>query len=279
MPNGLRRNACLIVVSLVVCSAPAEPQWIKIALPDTPRAADGKPDLTAATPRTPDGKPDLSGIWQRVRPTRDIPGPTNQNLRYLLREGESAVPYMPWTEALYQARIETNGAGNPHERCLPQGIPGAMLPPNPFKIIQTPRVTIVLYEEAGDYRQIHTDGRSHPVDPNPSWWGYSIGRWEGDTFTVETTGFNDLFWLDKAGHAHTEALRTTERFRRISFGQMEVEVTIDDPKAYTKPWTAVFPLGLQPDTEILEDECENEKDAERIAAIAAKEAAERGKKR
>ena len=278
MRSGPRRVAYLIGVSLLMSSAVAEPQWIKIALPDTPRTADGKPNLAAATPRTADEKPDLSGIWQRLRPTREVPGPTNQNLRYLVRDGES-VPYRPWTEALYQARIEAHGAGNPHERCLPQGIPGAMLPPNPFKIIQTPRVTIILYEEAGDYRQIHTDGRSHPVDPNPSWWGYSIGRWEGDTFTVETTGFNDLFWLDKAGHGHTEALRTTERFRRINFGQLELEVTIDDPKAYTKPWTVVLPLVLQTDTEILEDECENEKDADRVAAIAAKEAAERAKKR
>lgn len=278
MRSGPRRVAYLIGVSLLMSSAVAEPQWIKVTLPDTPRTADGKPNLAAATPRTADGKPDLSGIWQRLRPTREIPGPTNQNLRYLVRDGES-VPYMPWTEALYQARIEANCAGNPHERCLPQGIPGAMLPPNPFKIIQTPRVTVILYEEAGDYRQIHTDGRSHPADPNPSWWGYSIGRWDGDTFTVETTGFNDVFWLDKAGHGHTEALRTTERFRRINFGQMELEVTIDDPKAYTKPWTVVLPLGLQADTEILEDECENEKDADRIAAIAAREAAERANKR
>jgi hypothetical protein len=278
LSNHRAANPGVVVVTLVLVASLAEAQWIKLALPGTPRTADGRPDLSAPAPKVGDGTPDLSGVWQRVRPNREIPGPTNQNLRYLTRNDEP-VPYQPWSQALYERRMQANGTGNPHERCLPQSIPGAMLPPNPFKIIQTPRVTVILYEEGGDYRQVHTDGRTHPEDANPSWWGYSIGRWERDTFVVETRGFNDLFWLDKAGHAHTEALRTTERFRRINFGQMDLEVTIEDLKAYTKPWTVAFSLALQPDTEILEDECENEKDADRIAAIAAKEAAERAKKR
>src|SRR4051812_1048776 len=217
----------LIGALIVLVAASAQAQWIHVTLSDTPRTADGKPNLAAAAPRTAQRKPDLSGVWLRVRPTTAIPGPTNQNLRYLLKDGES-VPYQPWAEKLYQQRIAQEGAGSPGQRCLPEGIPNAMLPPVAFKIVQAPRVTLILFEVSNEYRQIHTDGRSHPKDPNPTWWGYSVGRWEGDTFVVDTAGFNALTWLDKAGHPHTEALKTTERFRRTSFGRMEVEITIDD---------------------------------------------------
>ena len=225
--------------------------------------------LAAAAPTMPDGKPDLSGVWLRIRPATIPTGQSNQNLRYLLRDGE-VVPYQAWAEALYLDRIAHNSGGAPHERCLPSGIPGNMLPPRLFKIVQTPRVTLVLYEESSGTRQIHTDGRTHPVDPNPSWWTFH-GHWDGDTFVVETMGFNDKSWLDKSGHPRTEALRTIERFRRIDFGRMDVEVTIDGPKAYTKPWKVTLPLALQADTELIEDECENERDAVRIQSIMNRE--------
>jgi hypothetical protein len=129
-------------------------------------------------------------------------------------------------------------------------------------------LTIILFESFNRYRQIHTDGRPAPVDPNPSWWGYSTGKWDNDTFVVDTTGFNDLTWLDKAGHPHSDALHTTERFRRLDVGRMELQVTIDDPKAYTRPWTATIPFRLLADTELIEDACENERDAQRIGSTA-----------
>jgi len=131
----------------------------------------------------------------------------------------------------------------------------------PFKILQMPGVTVLLYEEFHVYRQIHTDGRQLPVDPDPTWYGYSIGRWEGDTFVIETAGFKEGSWLDNSGHPHTDALRTAERFRRVNFGHLEVDVTITDPKAYSRPWKSdTMRFTLQPDTELLEHLCENNRD-------------------
>jgi hypothetical protein len=147
---------------------------------------------------------------------------------------------------------------------LTSGIPDAMLPGVPFKFVETPGLTLILYEEFNQYRQIFTDGRAVPRNPQPTWFGYSIGKWEGDTSVVETTGFNDQTWLDDSGHPHTDAMRTTERFRRRDFGHMDLTVTIDDPKAYTKPWSVSIRLDLLPDTELMEFICENEKDSGRI---------------
>ena len=173
------------------------------------------------------------------------------------------MPLQPWAAAIYKERHDTQGRDKPQVRCLPHGAPDAMLVPGyPFKIVQTPGETIILEEEFNQYRQILTDGRALPVDPNPAWFGYSIGKWEGDTFVVQTTGFNDGSWLDNGGHPHTDALHLTERFRRRNFGNLELEVTIDDAKAYTKPWkSTTIPFVLLPDTELIEHLCENEKDA------------------
>ena len=176
---------------------------------------------------------------------------------------------LPWAAELYKHRVDTHGYDRPMTFCMPHGVPDAMTVAGlPFKIIQTPGVTIVLFEEFHKYRQIHTDGRPLPVDPDPAWYGYSVGRWEGETFVVETAGFKEGSWLDNNGHPHTEALRTTERFRRINFGHMELEVTIDDPKAYSRPWTSdTMRFTLQPDTELLEHLCENNRDLAEPAAV------------
>jgi hypothetical protein len=139
-----------------------------------------------------------------------------------------------------------------------------MLPGVMFKIVQTPDETIILFEEFNHFRQIFTDGRSLPVEPQPAWWGYSIGRWDGTSFVVTTSGFNDRSWLDDTGHPHGEALKTTERFRRIDFGHMEMQVTVQDPEMYLAPFTATVRFDLQPDTELLENICENEKDSDHI---------------
>lgn len=237
-------------------------QWLNYPSHDIPRTADGKPDLTAPAPRKADGKPDLSGIWHRIHPANAPSGADFGNtVTYYMPEG-AVVPFQPWAEELFKKRrYQDLGGGRPSERCLPHGILGGMLPDVPFKMLETPGLTILLYEQLTQYRQIFTDGRSHPDNPNPAWFGYSTGNWQGETFVVDSIGFNDLTWLDDSGHPHTQAMRTFERFRRVDFGHMDLEITIDDPKAYTKPWSVMIHLALMPDTELIEDACENEKDA------------------
>jgi hypothetical protein len=199
---------------------------------------------------------DVSGLWL----TRGI---YIGNIAKDLKPGE--VPFQPWAEKLYKERLDNLGKEDPTGRCVPGGVPRSTAVPYPFKILNTSNIVIVLYEAVHAYRQIFTDGRPLPKDPNPNWLGYSVGRWEGDEFVVESSGFNDNVWLDNQGHPATESLHVTERFRRKTFGSMDVQVTIDDPKAYTKPWTVTMPLALQPDTELLEYICvENEKDFARL---------------
>jgi hypothetical protein len=237
---------------LLVMAGPASAQWLKLPLPGTPRMPDGKPNLMAPAPRTPDGKPDLSGIWHA----------DGRYLDNLAGDGVE-IPMHPWAAAVYKQRLDTLGRDKPQLHCLPHGVPDAMLVPGiPFKIVQTPGELVVLYEEFNMYRQIFTDGRSLPKDPNPTWYGYSIGRWEGNTFVVETAGFKEGTWLDNGGHPHTDALHVTERLRRPNFGTLEMDVAIDDPKAYPKAWkSATVHFKLLPDTELLEHLCENERDA------------------
>jgi hypothetical protein len=242
------------VAMLFVMAGSAQAQWLKLPLPGTPRLPDGKPNLSAAAPRTPDGKPDLSAIWQADAP---------RYLENLAGDGVD-VPMLPWAAAVYKERRDSLGRDKPQVRCMPHGVPDAMLVPGiPFKMIQTPNELVVLYEEFNVYRQIFTDGRTLPKDPNPAWYGYSIGKWEGDTFVIETAGFKDPgTWLDNGGYPHTDALHLTERFRRPNFGTMQLDVAIDDPKAYPKPWkSATVHFKVLPDTELLEHLCENEKDA------------------
>ena len=258
-PDMLRSLTRVLVVVVGIC-LPAAAQWINHRAATTPRTKDGKPNLAAAAPRDSQGRPDLSGIWQRIPPI-NMPDNTgfDNGLQYYVPDGFQ-IPFQLWADALYKERFRKFGTGRPSERCLPHGIPDAMLVPAPFKLIQNRGLTLILYEESNHFRQIFTDGRRHPSDMNPAWFGYSLGTWEGETFVVDSVGFNDLTWLDDSGHPHTDALHTIERFRRQDFGHMELEVTIDDSKAYTKRWSAKIPLGLLPDTELIEDICANEKD-------------------
>jgi len=226
-------------------------QWVNVSIPNTPRTPDGKPNLDAPAPRSSDGKPDLSGVW-RVADGRHL-----QNIAVDIGEA----PFQPWAAALFKERADALGKGRPSQHCIPHGIPDGMLVRNsPFKLVQTPGVVVILYEEFNHYRQIFTDGRGFPAEMSPSWFGYSIGKWEGDVFVAETLGFNDKSWLDDPGRPHSDALRVTERFRRRNFGRIEVQITFDDPKAYTKPWSATIPFTLVPDTELIESICENERD-------------------
>jgi hypothetical protein len=207
-----------------------------------PRTADGKPNLAAPAPRTPDGKPDLSGLWQRL-------STYGRNIAADLKSGE----VQPWAEALVERRLEDFGIDHMSHGCLPWG-PNYNTSSRRAKFVQTPGLMVILDEDL-TYRQIFLDGRRLETNPNPSWMGYSVGRWEGDTLVVESFGFNDRTWLDASGHPHTEALRTTERYRRRDFGHLDIEVTLDDPAAYARPWTVALRAELTPDTELLESVC------------------------
>lgn len=216
-----------------------------------PRTPDGKPNLSAPAPKTADGKPDITGLWR----------PGNGYVTNIARDLKPEdVPFQPWAKELYEHRRATDSKDDPTALCIVGGVPRNDLVPYPFKILQVPGMVVILYEAVQSFRQIFTDGRPLPKDPNGAWLGYSIGRWEGDTFVVETAGFNDSVWIDNNGKPATEALRVTERFHRKDFGHMDVLITIDDPKAYTKPWSVTVPLLLQPDNELIEYICnENNK--------------------
>jgi hypothetical protein len=235
-------------------------QWVNYPSAGIPRGADGNLDLAAPAPRTPDGKPDLSGVWQAEGQEffRDLASG--------LKPGE--VTMQPWASALEKERVAREHGEDPLARCLPHGVP--RINTNglfPFKIIQTPKLVVILYEQLNLFRQIFLDGRRLVNNPNPTWLGYSTGHWDGDTLVVETSGFNDKTWLDTMqGHPASDALHVIERLRRPNFGTLEVVATIDDPKAYTKPWTTrVQKMDLQLDTDIMEFICaENEKDAAHV---------------
>ena len=251
-----------IVGACALVATAGHAQWLNYPSPGTPRQADGSPNLAAPAPRTADGKPDLSGVWEVVG---DTVMPTDGRVRSkyiynIAADLPGGAPFQPWAKKLHDERQKALGVGAPTERCLPHGIPDAMLTRTlPFKMVQMPALTIILYEEFNNWRQVYTDGRPLPVDPQPAWLGYSIGRWEGDTFVIETAGFNDKTWLDAGGTPHTEALRTLEKFRRTDFGHMDAEFTFDDPKTFTRPWSAKVKFNLLPDTDLLEHHCDNEK--------------------
>ena len=234
-----------------IMAAPLCAQWPEHSTPGVPRLSDGKLDLSAPAPKTPDGKPDLSGVWDTS------PGYTG-NLARDLKQGE--VSFQPWAATLYKHRVDTQGKDDPQARCVLSGVPRENVVPYPFKILNSPGEIVILYEALHSYRQIFMDGRALPKDPNPSWMGYSIGHWDGDTLVVESSGFVGNNWLDNSGHPGTEALRLTERFHRRDYGHIDLHVTIDDPKAYTKPWSVDLRL-TRADTELIEYVCdENEKD-------------------
>jgi hypothetical protein len=223
-------------------TTPLAAQWVDHPTPGIPRKADGKPNLAAPAPRTADGKPDLTGVWQRISTYgRDIAAD--------LKPGE----VQPWAEALVQRRMEDLGTEHMSHLCLPWG-PNYSTSQRRTKFVQTPGLILILDEDL-TYRQIFMDGRQLETNPNPSWMGYSVGRWEGDTLVVDSFGFNDRTWLDQDGHPHTEALRTTERYRRRDFGHMDIEVTLNDPSVYARPWTVALKAELTPDTELLEYVC------------------------
>ena len=268
LPNGDRqshaRSRFWLAVTLAVISLPwsLSAQWLNQPTAGVPRTADGKPNLTAAPPKAPDGKPDLSGLWRL-----GIEMGVAANITTDLAPGD----IQPWAKALSRSRLESFGKDDPEVTgCLPGG-PRHITRAGLAKIIQTPTLIAILYEDLA-YRQIFLDGRSLPSDLNPSWMGYSVGHWEGETLVVESAGFNDRTWLDFAGHPHSESLRMTERFHRRDFGHLDVQVTLQDPGVYAKPWSVSAGGTLAADTELLEYVCaENEKDRSHLVGRTAEE--------
>jgi hypothetical protein len=251
MTMHTHRIVMAAALAVLMAAASASAQWLKHPTPGVPRLPDGKPNLAAPAPRLADGKPDLSGLWI----TRGI------YIGNIAKDLKEPVPFQPWAADLYKHRRDTESKEDPTGWCVPGGVPRSTAVPYPFKILHTTGMVVMLFEAVHSYRQIFTDGRELPKDPNPQWFGYSVGKWDGDTFVVSSAGFNDNVWLDNFGHPGTESMKVTERFRRKNFGNIDVQITIDDPKAYTKPWEVTLPLVLQADTEMLEYICsENEKD-------------------
>jgi hypothetical protein len=243
-------GAGIAAVLASLLSTAASAQWFNYPTPGVPRLPDGKVNMTAPTPRTADGKPDLSGVWRGAGPL----------YRFNIAQDLKPEDIQPWAEELFLQRVRDSRKDSPLAKCLPVSVPFHNFF-NLTRIVQTPGLMVILYESPNSpHRTVFTDGRELPKDPNPSWLGYSIGRWEGDTMVVTTAGFNDKAWLDSAGHPQTESLRITERLRRRDFGHMDFEITIDDPKAFTKPFTIKTERLLAPDTDLLEDVCENESD-------------------
>lgn len=262
-----RASSRLVTVGLVAILLAGAPvlraQWLNYRIPGVPRTADGKVNLAAPTPRTSDGKPDLSGTWLDS-------GGYFGNLAKDLKPGELLM--LPWAEAQVKENQSNLHKNDPMVGCLPPGVPrislgGSRGMPHPFKVVQTPTLVVLLYETSTNqtFRQVFLDGRPMPADPQPAWLGYSIGRWEDDTLVVDTGGFNGRAWVDTgSGHPQTDVARVTERFTRRDIGHMDIDITIDDAKAYLKPWHAKVPVNLLADSDLIETFCENEKDRARM---------------
>ena len=265
-----------ICILIILLGVGAEGQWLNHRDPDAPRAKDGKVNLAGPAPRASNGKPDLSGVWQgegapfsdlmKILPAgvnglgEDAPPMSFFNVLAAYKPEES--PLRPEFRAAYERRAAVAITTPPPVLCGPPPVPLVDSLPAPFKIVQTSKLTLMLFESDTIFRQIFTDGRKHPDDPQPSWLGYSVGKWQGDSLVVETVGLIPYGPLDMFGHPHSEAMRVTEQFHRRDFGHMDVLVTIDDPKIYAKPFTYKIPMYLRADTDLLENFCtEDEKDA------------------
>jgi len=244
-------NKIAVALAISGLCAPLGAQWLNYPTPGIPRTPDGKPNLSAPAPRTADGKPDLSGIWKGTGM-----GGYDRNIARDLTPKD----IQPWAEALYQQRVRDMAKDAPRATCLPDPFPYYHIV-DLTRIIQTPGFVALLFQGSTNsiYRTIFTDGRELPKDPNPTWLGYSVGHWEGDTLVVESSGFNNKSWLDVEGHPQTEALHITERFHRRDFGHMDLMMTIDDPGAFTHPFSFKIDKIFAADTDLLETVCENDR--------------------
>jgi hypothetical protein len=288
---GTRRR--LAAVAFAILSAPLasthlDGQWLKYPTAGVPRKADGQVDMFAPAPRMTDGKPDFSGIWTTGEPydrrahglssPKDLPAPQDpQHSNVAQSPGDptaivgsrqmanigidlpGGLPYQPWLRALVKQRTDNLAIDDPHIRCLPDNFLRAYGMPHLLKFVHTPGLLVMLNEMNAEYRQVFTDARPLPKDPNPAWQGYSSGKWSGDTLVIDTIGLRDDTWIDWQGSVLTEAAKVREQIRRPDFGHLEIQATVDDPKAYTKPWTVTLRQRIMVDTDLMDEVCvENE---------------------
>jgi hypothetical protein len=268
-------SSALVAVILTWTSS-AGAQWLKYPTAGVPKTADGKPNLTAPAPRTQDGHPDFTGIWLTADtfgcPTKDpevltcgpeLPmGTRGINFGFGIKEG---LPYQPWLAALVKERSSNNAKDDPHTKCMPDTFLRAYSLPHLLKFVQTPALLVMMNELNAGYRQVFLDGRPLPDDPTPSWQGYSTGKWQGDTLVITSAGFRDDLWIDWNGSMIMSDAKVQEKIRRPDYGHLEVEVTVDDPKAYTKPWKVTLHQRIALNTELVDEICiENEKSAQRF---------------
>jgi hypothetical protein len=257
----LNTTIVCFIAALLLVSAPLQAQWTKVPPANIPRTPDGMPDVSAAPPRLPNGQPDLSGIWKPENTYDGKPANFAANLQV------DDIPYQGWAKALLEERkTGVDEKEDSSALCLPQGVPRMVAAPGQWRVVQNPEFMAIAYEAFGIlWRQIFLDGREVAPDAPPTWMGYSTGRWDGETLVVETKGFNGKFWLDQQGKPTTDALHVVERYHRTDFGHMDIEITIDDVKAYSRPWTFMEHARLLTDTELMEAICnENNLDLEHI---------------
>jgi len=290
-PISSRRLVVFVILSTLLVATQLTAQWLKYPTAGVPRKADGSVNMSAPTPRLADGKPDFSGIWMAAetnRPTGELSSPNNpatpraaaaaedkpgdptaiRSSRQMSNIGvdiPGGLPYQPWLVPIVKQRTANDAIDDPHIRCLPDNFLRAYGLPHLLKFIQTPNLLVVLNEMNAGYRQVFTDARPLPKDPTPSWQGYSSARWSGDTLVIDTIGLRDDTWIDWNGSVLTEAAKVREEMRRPDFGHLEVKVTVDDPKAYTKPWTVTLKQRIVIDAELIDEIClENEQFIKRI---------------
>jgi hypothetical protein len=255
-----KTRSLFILVGAIAAVSPAHAQWPDYATPNVPRLPSGEVDMDAPAPRTADGHPDLSGLWRGAGsfgPARGGgDGPPPANFRDIGTNFENGLPFQPWAKTLRDEREAAGSAGNPEAHCLPMGNMQFHTQGFPRKFVQTPGLIVILYEASMGIRQIFTDGRPSPDnDPQPWFYGYSIGHWEDDTLVVTTTHLRDGEWLDIVGSPLTSAATVTERITRPSYGRMQIDITVDDPEAYTEPWTVRFNQTIMVDQELIEFVC------------------------
>ncbi|MBZ5632626.1 MAG: hypothetical protein LAO55_05790 [Acidobacteriia bacterium] len=278
-----RRSVAFVILGTLLASTPSAAQWLKVATAGVPRKADGKVDMSAPAPRLADGKPDFSGVWATAEPydrralglssPKDLAGPKDPRSPDAQRPADptaivgsrqmanigidlpGGLPYQPWLASIVKERTDNLAKEDPHIRCLPDNFLRAYGMPFLLKFVHKPGLLVVLNEVNAGYRQVFTDARPLPVDPNPSWQGYSSGKWSGDTLVIDTIGLRDDTWIDWSGSVLTQAAKVREQIRRPDYGHLEIQVTVDDPKAYTKPWTVTLNQRIAVDTELIDEVC------------------------
>lgn len=271
------RNAAMTTVLVILCFASSlAGQWIKYPTAGVPRKANGNVDMTAPTPRLSDGKPDFSGLWTTGDPTRRTAGATNaggdekpgdasdiapsRQMKDIGVDLPGGLPYQPWLVPIVKERTANLAIDDPHIRCLPDNFLRAYGMPHLLQFVHKPNLLVTLNEMNAGYRRVFTDARPLPVNPTPTWQGYSSAKWSGDTLVIDTIGLRDDIWIDWNGSVLTESAKVREQIRRPDFGHLEIQVTVDDPKAYTKPWTIMLKQRIVIDTELIDEIClENEK--------------------